>query len=149
MTDLEVATLSKALAQLVREVVVQETMTLEQRLERVEDNATTAVAAIKTSLLERVGELRERVAVVEVREPVQGPPGPAGPPGADGKDGTPGLRYCGVWVDGKTYDVGDLATWGGSTWHCNGTETRSKPGEGVKDWTLMVKRGRDGKDARA
>ena len=39
-----------------------------------------------------------------------------------------------------------MATWGGSTFHCNETTT-SKPGES-KAWTLMVKRGRDGKDGR-
>lgn len=91
--------------------------------------------------------LKERVARVEGREPVAGPPGPHGPPGVDGKDGTPGLRFAGVYVDGKTYDLGDLVTWAGSSWHCN-EPTTTKPGEGAKAWTLMVKRGRDGKDAR-
>lgn len=91
----------------------------------------------------------ERLAVVENRPPMPGPPGPAGSPGLDGKDGAPGLRYCGVWVDGKTYDLGDLATWGGSTWHCNAIDTRSKPGDESKAWTMMVKAGRDvGRDTR-
>jgi len=51
--------------------------------------------------------------------------------------------------DGKSYDPGDLVTWAGSTWHCD-EATTSKPGEyaGAKNWTLMVKRGRDGKDAK-
>lgn len=53
--------------------------------------------------------------------------------------------YRGVYVDGKTYERGDGATWGGSEWHCNETTT-TKPGEGSKAWTLKVKRGRDGKD---
>lgn len=92
--------------------------------------------------------LTERLARLEGREPMPGPPGPPGPPGADGKDGTPGLRFAGVYVEGKTYDLGDLVTWGGSSWHCNETTT-SKPGEGAKAWTLMVKRGRDGKDGRS
>jgi len=149
MTEQEVVTLSKALTGIMREVVREATEAFEHRLELVEGNATAAVAEVKASLLETLGDLRERVAVVEVREPVPGPPGPSGPPGVDGKDGMPGLRYCGVWVEGKTYDAGDLATWGGSTWHCNGTETRSKPGDESKAWTMMVKAGRDvGRDTR-
>lgn len=54
--------------------------------------------------------------------------------------------YRGVYVEGRTYERGDGATWGGSEWHCNETTT-SKPGDGSKSWTLKVKRGRDGKDA--
>jgi hypothetical protein len=90
--------------------------------------------------------LDARIAGIEAREPVAGPPGPAGPPGVDGKDGAPGLRYCGVYVDGKAYDVGDGVTWAGSVWHCN-APTSSRPGESSKVWTLIVKRGRDGRDA--
>lgn len=55
--------------------------------------------------------------------------------------------YRGVWVEGKTYERGDGVTWGGSHWHCN-SETTDKPGDGSKDWTLTVKRGRDGKDGK-
>lgn len=57
----------------------------------------------------------------------------------------PFIRYTGVYQDHVTYNAGDLATYGGSTWHCN-SETTSKPGDGSKAWTLMVKRGRDGRD---
>jgi hypothetical protein len=94
-----------------------------------------------------LGLLRERLAVVEARPPVPGPPGEPGAPGHDGKDGEPGkagLTYQGVHQDGKTYDLGDVTTWAGSTWHCN-ERTTTKPGESSKAWTLMVKRGRDGK----
>lgn len=90
-----------------------------------------------------------RITTVEARPPVPGPPGPSGPAGrdgSDGKDGTPGLQYCGVYVDGRTYERGDLVTYGGSAWHCN-EPTTTRPGDGAKGWTLMVKRGRDGKDA--
>ena len=52
-----------------------------------------------------------------------------------------------MYQDGKSYDVGQITTWGGASWHAN-TATTSKPGDGSKDWTLMVKRGRDGKDGR-
>src|SRR5262245_3483332 len=96
------------------------------------------------------------------RDGRDGLPGPAGKDGApgldglDGKDGAPGppgrdglagLSYEGVYVDGKTYERGQLVTWGGSSWHCNETTT-SKPGDGQKAWTLMVKRGRDGHDGK-
>lgn len=129
------------------------------------------------TLAKDVGALRERVAVVEVRQAV---PGPAG---KDGKDGTDGLGFDdlvaeqtdergftvkairgdrvktigslrfpvqiqrGVYVEGKSYSQGDVVTWGGSQWHCD-AETSTKPGEGSKAWTLIVKRGRDGKDGR-
>jgi len=59
----------------------------------------------------------------------------------------PAVIYRGVYTDGKTYDVGDTTTWGGSLWHCN-EPTTTKPGEGSKAWTLTVKRGRDGKDGQ-
>lgn len=59
----------------------------------------------------------------------------------------PYLRYQGVFVEGKSYAIGDTVTWGGSTWHAN-QETTAKPGDGSRDWTLVVKRGRDGKDGK-
>ena len=59
----------------------------------------------------------------------------------------PFLRYVGVYQDGKSYDVGDVTTWAGSTWHCN-TATTTKPGDGSAAWVLIVKRGRDGSDGR-
>jgi hypothetical protein len=92
--------------------------------------------------------VRERVAILETRPPLPGPPGAPGPPGKDGADGTPGLSYEGVYQDGKGYERGHLVTWAGSSWHCN-TATSSKPGDGSPDWTLMVKRGRDGRDGVA
>jgi hypothetical protein len=91
--------------------------------------------------------VRERVAALEALEPPAGPPGPPGPAGRDGldgKDGTPGLRYCGVYADGRGYALGDIVTWAGSMWHCHDATT-TKPGDGSPAWTLMVKRGRDGK----
>lgn len=94
--------------------------------------------------------LRERIAVLESRPPAVGPqgePGPAGKDGKDGEPGKPGMSYEGVYQEGKAYDAGQLVTWGGSSWHCN-EPTDTKPGDGSKAWTLMVKRGRDGKDGR-
>lgn len=51
----------------------------------------------------------------------------------------------GVWQEGESYNWGNYATWGGSQWHAN-RKTTDKPGTSDA-WTLVVKRGRDGKDA--
>lgn len=89
-----------------------------------------------------------------------GPQGIKGDPGRDGRDGiitTKMAAYRGVWKEGEEYTLGDFVTLGGSLWHCNfhayGDEndpnpgTKAKPGTG-EDWTLAVKRGRDGKDGK-
>ena len=55
------------------------------------------------------------------------------------------VLYRGVYKEGQAYDVGDTVTWGGSAWHCD-TPTKDKPDGQQRCWTLMVKRGRDGKD---
>jgi hypothetical protein len=59
----------------------------------------------------------------------------------------PFMRQEGVYIDGKSYSVGDVVTWGGSQWHCN-EDTTTKPGDGSKAWTLIVKRGKDGRDGK-
>lgn len=123
-------------------------------------------AEVELSVLEALEPLtvalhaaQERIAVLETRAPVPGPAGPAGKdgaPGLDGKDGAAGLHgkdglaglsFEGVYQEGKGYDFGHLVTYAGSSWHCN-EPTTTKPGDGSKAWTLMVKRGRDGKDGR-
>jgi hypothetical protein len=97
-----------------------------------------------------IAALSARIAELEARPPVPGPEGPAGPAGPagidglNGKDGAPGLSYCGVYVRGKQYDTGEIVTAGGSAFHCNRLTTGA-PGSSP-DWTLMVKRGQDGKD---
>ncbi|MGC4252439.1 MAG: hypothetical protein QM605_13515 [Sphingobium sp.] len=55
----------------------------------------------------------------------------------------PAMIYRGVYCEGRSYAEGDVCTWGGSLWHAN-KETSGKPDGG--DWTMCVKRGRDGKD---
>jgi hypothetical protein len=57
------------------------------------------------------------------------------------------VRYVGVWSAGQTYRRGQLVTSGGNIWHCN-HPTDGKPGEDHSAWTLAVRKGRDGKDAR-
>jgi hypothetical protein len=58
----------------------------------------------------------------------------------------PSVIYCGVWKEGRTYEAGDAATWGGSLFVAS-ESTVEKPGTG-KEWLLAVKRGRDGKDGK-
>lgn len=53
--------------------------------------------------------------------------------------------YRGVFKEGEEYEAGDMATWGGSLWHCK-EPTIEKPDAGP--WQLAVKKGRDGKDAK-
>jgi integrin beta 3 len=55
--------------------------------------------------------------------------------------------YCGVWKEGESYVPGDIVSFGGSGWHCN-REDPGKPETKDCGWQLMVKRGRDGKDAK-
>jgi hypothetical protein len=56
------------------------------------------------------------------------------------------MIYRGVYADGSAYVAGDTVTWAGSLWHCN-EATSEKPGNG-KSWTLSVKQGRNGRDAK-
>lgn len=55
------------------------------------------------------------------------------------------LQFRGVWQPAQDYIKGDLATYQGSLWHCNGSgtgygETKAQPGTGPS-WTLAVKNG--------
>lgn len=105
-------------------------------LEAAGGRTAIALDGIQASL----GDLGARLVALETREPVPGPEGPPGPPGPAGQDGK-SLNYLGVYVPGKTYDAGDLATDDGSVFYCART-TEAAPGTS-KDWQLMVKRGRD------
>lgn len=58
-----------------------------------------------------------------------------------------GLRYLGVHDAGEAYESGDAVTHGGSLWIAK-ERTSAKPGAD-STWQLAVKRGKDGKDARA
>jgi hypothetical protein len=50
-----------------------------------------------------------------------------------------GIRYAGVYKDGKSYEAGQFATHQGGLWHCN-EDTSTRPGTGPH-WTLAVKSG--------
>lgn len=54
--------------------------------------------------------------------------------------------YRGVFKSEGPYHQGDTVTWAGSLWHCNVTGTKALPGDGSADWTLAVKKGRDGRE---
>ena len=58
----------------------------------------------------------------------------------------PTMKYCGVWEPERSYSVGDFVTQEGSMWHCEVPCTGVRPP--ASTWTLCVKRGRDGKDAK-
>jgi hypothetical protein len=129
-----------------------------------------------------------KTAVLETRAPVPGPAGQDGRDGIAGKDGTDGVGfddldvlhdgergvtfrfvkgdrvkdfpltfptpiYREIYVEGKTYQPGDVVTFGGSAWYCK-RETTLKPGavgpgpQSKDFWTLMVKEGREGRVGR-
>lgn len=54
--------------------------------------------------------------------------------------------YRGVFKQGEAYVRGDVVTWGGCAWNCK-EDTTEKP-DSADHWELMVKKGRDGRDAR-
>jgi hypothetical protein len=142
MTDAELAAIVEGIAPVVRDYIKTALSDVATRVQVLDGQ----LAGLVTATTE-IGLMRERLAVLETRPPLPGPPGPAGQDGVPGKDGMPGLEYCGVFSDGQTYDRGQLVTYAGATWHCN-ESTPTKPGDGSKAWTLMVKRGRDGKDGK-
>lgn len=129
------------------------------------------VKALESRPSHDLGEVRERVATLEARPPMPGPAGPMGEKGADGAGfsdytveyngertfthtwvvggetksiqvTTPIALYRGVYLDGKIYERGDLVTVNGSIYHCD-ADTTARPGDGSKEWTLAVKRGKD------
>lgn len=58
-------------------------------------------------------------------------------------DGSP----RGVWKSGTPdYRRGNFVQLDGQTWQCNVTGTQKQPGNLNDDWTLVAKRGRDGRD---
>lgn len=64
----------------------------------------------------------------------------------------PIVTWKGVFKEGTEYQPGNMVQFGGNVFHCD-KATTAKPdahfSTGTKgDWTLAVKKGRDGKDAR-
>lgn len=57
----------------------------------------------------------------------------------------PVMIQRGIWKPG-VYEHGDVTTRDGSQWHCEAERTEAEPGKS-DDWRLIVKKGRDGRDA--
>jgi hypothetical protein len=57
------------------------------------------------------------------------------------------FRYRGVWQPGEQYRRNNFVTYDASVWACL-RDTEGKPGQCL-DWQLAVRKGKDGKDARA
>ena len=139
---------------------------------RLDDVATVVGLSMKAALgpvLAEVGTLktdlataRADLAALQARAPIPGPPGANGAPGKDGQDGAPGApgpagppgaigkfsdSYKDIYDAATTYTQGDLVTDDGSLWLCKAAATTDRPGRSSA-WRLIVKRGKDGKDAR-
>ena len=85
--------------------------------------ALTAMVAFSYDIVKALSALKARVAELE-KSPI---------------------NYDGVHREGKSYSRGTFVTFNGALWHAN-YATTAKPGNS-SDWTLAVKKGRDGKDA--
>lgn len=59
----------------------------------------------------------------------------------------PAMIYKGSWKSDLSYDEGNMATHHGSLWHANEQSRGMPPGASDK-WTLVAKRGADGRDSR-
>jgi hypothetical protein len=59
------------------------------------------------------------------------------------------MQWCGVWRDGgATFEKNDVVTCDGSVWICK-QQTTAKPGtDDGQSWQMMLRRARDGRDAR-
>jgi hypothetical protein len=91
-----------------------------------EDLAEALGAWVAQKIADAVNPLLARLAEVEKR--------------------TKAFRHIGIWRDGMQCEAGNFITHDGSVWHCN-FDTASRPGKDVGAWTLVCKRGQDGKDA--
>lgn len=158
------ADLAKAMAAVVKDYVKADRAQLETRI-AVLEATTSPLHKSLDSLLSEGAAVRERVAILETRPPLQGPPGEKGADGTNGKDGAPGLAFKGVYTDTGLYGPGDIVRWGGSTYHCvksaegvkpdaRATQTSGPEGlefrgvNGADYWELFVSKGDPGKAAR-
>jgi hypothetical protein len=61
----------------------------------------------------------------------------------------PAMLYKGIHRSGEVYTRGDVVTWDGQLWHCEASDGTSDVPLKSDNWKLIVRRGRDGKDAPA
>ena len=57
-------------------------------------------------------------------------------------------EWCGVWQEGKAYSKNAIITHDGSAWLATREFPEGKPGTANSGFKLIVKRGRDGRDAK-
>jgi hypothetical protein len=146
------------LAEMIAEAVQMAVGPLVTRLATAERDATAAKTLVdswrdRVVVLEAKAHppidhtaLYERVAVLETKAPIAGPPGPAGKDGVDGKDGASGMRWKGVWGKQITSaEAGDFVTHDGALWLCH-ESTTARPGSAPRAWTLTVKRAPERED---
>ena len=60
----------------------------------------------------------------------------------------PALPYKGVWGASDAYTAGELVTHDGSMWIAKRESIGRRPGNDPNVWTLVVKRGKDGRSGR-
>jgi hypothetical protein len=115
------------------------------------DRAEAALRVAEAALLEarKALKLASEVSVIQGPKGDKGDKGDAGDVGPSGVVSAEALAdvWQDVWQEGKTYQRGQVAQWGGSIW-LSFAENSDKPGDGSKSWKLIVKRGRDGKDGK-
>jgi hypothetical protein len=90
---------------------------------------THPVEMLRLGLFDLMAQLSERLDAVEAEQ-----------------SRSRSMNYRGVFSEGETYEPGDFVTSGGSMWSCK-QQTTAKPGarNNGTEWTLAVKRGRDGR----
>lgn len=62
---------------------------------------------------------------------------------------TKAVAFRGNWTEGASYRRGEIVSCGGSVHFCNVNGTTTKPGTDAAQWTLVIARPRDGRDAPA
>jgi hypothetical protein len=113
---------------------VQQSGMSDARLREIEAMVEAIVPPIRTYIVKAMTPLVDRIAalqqkVVDLQE-------------------RPTISYEKTFSPDKLYSPGNLTTHQGSLWHANVETKGIAPGDGNVAWTLIVKRGRDGKDAR-
>jgi hypothetical protein len=105
---------------------------------------TSELAALRAELAARRSadkELTERLAALETRPAIPGPPGANGTdgaPGPPGASGTFGESYKDVYQAGTTYAAGDIVTDDG-IWLCKAATTTDRPRTSAA-WKLILSR---------
>lgn len=140
LTDRDIAQLARVSQSLGKEAAV-----LRRGLERPEPEGTHHVPLpeflryVRTETIFRardrfrIRELEQRIAELEARQ-------------------SKGFNYRGVWQAGEVYSRNDVITMNGSMWICTAQTTVVEPKFGDEtasaSWSLCVKAGRPGRDAR-